>query len=307
MDAPGFGGGSPLAYDTSPFWGAVDDAIQRFKPNVVFAEYIWMAPCLDRVGPGALKFIDTLDLMHVRREMYAAEGAGAWVDCSEMEEAELLRKADIVIAIQRHEQAGFAELVPERRVICVPHSVPVRLPCWNVAPADNIVMFVGSMNQGNVAGLTSFMSEAWPLVVQALPRAELRVYGSIGRRVVPGVTGVRLIGYVRSLRRAYQRSSVVINPVTLGTGLKIKTVEALAHGKAVVTTACGAEGLEDGAGAAFLLADSLGHLGQEVIRVLRDPRLRQKLERNAAAFAREQFAPEMVYGEFLEQLQAHSP
>jgi glycosyltransferase involved in cell wall biosynthesis len=306
VNAPGFGSGSPLAYDSSPYWGAVDQAIRRFSPEIVFAEYIWMAPCLDRVGPEALKFIDTLDLMHVRRHLYAAEGSGAWVDCSDAEEAQLLRKADVVIAIQRHEKAGFEGLVPERSVICIPHSVPVRAQGKSVPP-ENTVMFVGSMNQGNVAGLGAFLSHGWPLVVEACPRAQFRVYGSIGRRIPRDVARVRALGYVRFLRRAYQRSTVVINPVTLGTGLKIKTVEALAHGKAVVTTACGAEGLEEAAGEAFLVADSTPQLAGEVVRVLSDPALRRKLERNATAFARERFAPETVFREFLDLLQARRP
>ena len=307
VDAPGFGSGSPLEYDSSPFWGPVDNALRRFSPEIVFAEYIWMAPCLDRVGQGVLKFIDTLDLMHVRRDLYAAEGSGAWVDCSDAEEAQLLRKADVVIAIQRHEKAGFAGLVPERSVICIPHSVPVRSAPWKGIPPGNTVMFVGSMNQGNVAGLGAFLSHGWPLVVEACPRAELRVYGSIGRRIPRDVARVRALGYVRFLRRAYQRSTVVINPVTLGTGLKIKTVEALAHGKAVVTTACGAEGLEEAAGEAFLVANDMPQLAGEVIRVLSDPALRRKLERNATAFAREEFAPETVFREFLDLLQARRP
>jgi glycosyltransferase involved in cell wall biosynthesis len=303
VDAPGFGSGSPLTHDSSPYWGAIEDALQRFRPQLVMAEYLWMAPCLDRVGPGPLKLLDTLDLMHVRRHMYAAEGSGSWVDCSDIEEAELLRKADVVIAIQPHEKAEFAELVPDRPVISISHAVPVRLPRWRSMPKANTVMFVGSMNQGNVAGLNAFLSDGWSLVMEAVPSVELKVYGSIGRRIIGDVAQVRRLGYVRFLARAYYRAAVVINPVTLGTGLKIKTVEALAHGKAVVTTACGAEGLEDGAGEAFLVADTMAEMAENVVRVLRSPDLRRKLERNAAAFARQQFAPEAVFREFLDLCQ----
>ena len=303
VNAPGFGSGSPLSHDSSPYWEAIDEALRRFRPEIVIAEYLWMAPCLDRVGPGSLKCIDTIDVMHVRRHMYAGEGMGAWVDCSDTEEAQLLRKADVVIAIQSHEKAEFAELVPDRPVICISHAVPLRLPRWGRTTEPNSVMFVGSMNQGNVAGINAFLSDGWPLVMEALPSVEIRVYGSIGRRISGDVAQVRRLGYVRFLARAYHSAAVVINPVTLGTGLKIKTVEALAHGKAVVTTACGAEGLEDGAREAFLVADTMAEMAEEVVRVLRSPDLRRKLERNAAAFAREQFAPEAVFREFLDLCQ----
>jgi glycosyltransferase involved in cell wall biosynthesis len=261
-----------------------------------------MAPCLDRIGPRALKFIDTLDLMHVRREMYAAQGTGAWVDCTELEEAQLLRKADVVIAIQQQEKASFAALVPERPIICVPHSVRVRRARWSGWRHRSAVMFVGSTNQGNVAGLNAFLSHGWPLVREASPEAELRVYGVIGRRVARDLARVKVLGYVRSLDRAYQGSAVVINPVTLGTGLKIKTVEALAFGKALVTTTCGSEGLEEGTGEAFLVADDMDHFAGEVARIIAQPELRRKLERNALAFAREHFSTERVFRELLDLL-----
>jgi glycosyltransferase involved in cell wall biosynthesis len=266
-----------------------------------------MAPCLDRVGSTALKVVDTHDLMHVRRHLYAAEGRGAWVECSEAEEAALLRKADVVVAIQYHEKAEFTALVPERRVICVPHSVPVRAQRWISKPQSNAVMFVGSTNQGNVSGLRAFLRDGWPLVLETCPTAELLVYGEIGQRIETAACGVKVLGYVRFLGGAYRGAAVVVNPVMLGTGLKIKTVEALAYGKAVVTTPCGAEGLEEGAGEAFLVAADMRELASMVVRLLADPVLRRRLEDNATAFAREQFAPQTVFREFLSLLPAPRP
>jgi glycosyltransferase involved in cell wall biosynthesis len=302
VNAPRFDKGSPLEFDSSPFWPAVDSALQRFKPGIVVAEYIWMTPCLDRVRSGALKVVDTHDVMHVRRHLYATEGTGAWVDCSEAEEAALLRKADVVLAIQRHEKAVFEALVPERRVICVPHAVRVRGRWWRGKPAPNTVMFVGSINQGNLAGIRDFLREGWPLVLEAIPGSELRVYGDIVKQLTVEAAGVTRLGYVRFLGTAYRGSAVVINPVSLGTGLKIKTVEALAYGKALVTTPCGAEGLEEGSAAAFLVAQDMRQLAAEVVQLLQDPVRRRALERNATRWARVAFAPPEVFREFLDFL-----
>ena len=66
---------------------------------------------------------------------------------------------------------------------------------------------------------------------------------------------MELLGVVESLEEAYTRAAVIVNPVLAGTGLKTKTVEALGHAKPLVTTSCGAEGIEDAAGTAFLMAD----------------------------------------------------
>ena len=118
--------------------------------------------------------------------------------------------------------------------------------------------------------------------------------------------GVTRIGYVRNLRRAYRDAAVVINPVRFGTGLKIKTVEALAHGKALVTTSCGVEGLEGAHGRAFLVEDDMPRFGAEVGRLLASPDARRTLAQAAAGFARAEFGRDRVYGA-LRQLLAGAP
>lgn len=306
VDAPGFSGGSPLGFDVAPFAAALDRAVAALRPRAVVAEYLWMAPCLDVVGSRALRCVDTIDLMHPRAAMYAGEGQGAWVTCSPEEESALLRRADVVIAIQRAELAEFRAMVPDRRVICVPHGLTVApvQPTTVRAGSPEVVMFVGSVNQGNTAGLQWFLRECWPAVRAARPGAELRLYGDVVKRLPPSdMAGVQRIGYVSSLRDAYTAAHVVINPVMLGTGLKIKTVEALAHGRAVVTTSVGAEGLEDAAGDTFLLEDGSGAFAAAVVRLLGDGTLRRSIERRGRALAEQRFSRRAALAEFHELLQ----
>jgi glycosyltransferase involved in cell wall biosynthesis len=94
----------------------------------------------------------------------------------------------------------------------------------------------------------------------------------------------------------------VINPVSVGTGLKIKTVEALAFGKAVITTRCGAEGLESGAGTAFEVVEDMRQMAGEVVRLLTDPNRRRTLEHQAQAWAQAELSPARIFREFLDFL-----
>src|SRR5688572_11558101 len=119
-----FPGGSPLSYDSSPFHRPLQQVVEQFTPVAVIAEYIWMAPCLDIVPPTALRLVDTIDLMHVRRD-FENRVANVWVTCTPDEERQLLQNADVIIAIQKLEQDAFRRLVPDRQVICLPHYVPV--------------------------------------------------------------------------------------------------------------------------------------------------------------------------------------
>jgi glycosyltransferase involved in cell wall biosynthesis len=97
---------------------------------------------------------------------------------------------------------------------------------------------------------------------------------------------VRRLGFVDSLADAYGRAAVVINPQQFGTGLSIKSVDALLHGRPLVTTVSGARGLEDGAGTAFLQASSAEEFAEVVVGLLRDTAQAAALARRAAAFAR---------------------
>jgi glycosyltransferase involved in cell wall biosynthesis len=94
------------------------------------------------------------------------------------------------------------------------------------------------------------------------------------------------LGRVQDLAAVYRRADVVVNPVRGGTGLNVKTIEALGRGMPVVTTPSGARGLEAGAGTAFLVADSSPGLAAAVVRVFEEPHLADRLASEAYSFAR---------------------
>jgi len=306
VDAAGFPGGRLDAYDCSPFLPAVARAVRRFAAVAVIAECPWMAPTLDAVPDGVARVIDTLDLMHVRGAMYGGLDGGAWVECTREEEAHMLGRADIVIAIQRNELDELRAMVPGATVVLTPHPCQLTATRREKRRHRDIVSFVGSDNPGNVRGLRAFVRTAWPAVRERRPAAELRVHGAVARHLGGSVPGITLVGPVRRVERAYARAKVVVNPVTLGTGLKIKTVEALARGRALVTTSCGADGLEDGAGEAFVVADDMDGFAAAVARLLADDRFRLRLEASARAYAAHRFSREESVRELLGALSARA-
>lgn len=138
----------------------------------------------------------------------------------------------------------------------------------------------------NVHGVTWFIRHVLPLVRRQVPEAELWLVGDIGRRIRTGAPGVRRLGFVDGLGDLYRRAAVVVNPQQFGTGLSIKSVDALLHGRPLVASTSGARGLEDGAGAAFLQAGSAEEFAERLIEVLRDPARGAALAERAGEFAR---------------------
>jgi glycosyltransferase involved in cell wall biosynthesis len=147
------------------------------------------------------------------------------------------------------------------------------------------MLFVGGPMGINVHGVTWFIDQVLPLVRRHVPEAELWLVGGICDRVGKAMPGVRRFGFADSLDDFYRRVAVVINPQQFGTGLSIKSVEALAHGVPLVTTASGARGLEEAAGVAFLQAESAGDFGECLVQLLREPAQREALAGRGAAFA----------------------
>jgi glycosyltransferase involved in cell wall biosynthesis len=103
----------------------------------------------------------------------------------------------------------------------------------------------------------------------------------------------------------YASAHVVINPQVSGTGLKIKSVEAISAGCAVVMNAAGADGIEEGIGTAFLVAADWAEFARDVLRILADDALRLSLERSASRFASHRFSMMSSFEEFAAILDEH--
>jgi glycosyltransferase involved in cell wall biosynthesis len=97
----------------------------------------------------------------------------------------------------------------------------------------------------------------------------------------------------------------VINPQVSGTGLKIKCVEALSAGCPVVMNETGADGIETGAGSAFLVAQNWDEFADHVLRILHDDAYRLAVETAAREFAQQWLAEATVFDELAPVLDDH--
>ena len=167
-----------------------------------------------------------------------------------------------------------------------------------------IVTVVGSNNAPNTNGLRAFIETAWPQVKARVGTAELHLYGTLAESPLPSYDDIHRIGYVEDLKEAYHHARVMINPTQVGSGLKIKSVEALCHGKALITAPPGADGMQEGRGSAFLVAESLDDFGQLVAELLVDDPRRRTLEEGSREFAEKNFSREAAFREIQELLRS---
>jgi len=205
-------------------------------------------------------------------------------------ERQTVRKFHHVIAVSEHDRSLMETWVEGSRITVIPTGVDLQQyrPDFSAKPAAPVVLFVGAMDwEPNVDAMEYFCQEIWPRVLAHTHDARLRIVGrNPGERVQKLASpSVQVTGRVPSVIEHLRAAAAVIVPLRIGGGTRLKIYEAMAAGKAVVSTSVGAEGLEVHHGRDIILADDPKSFADSVSTLLRDENLRQKYERAAAQLA----------------------
>lgn len=205
-------------------------------------------------------------------------------------EQDEVRRFQHVIAVSESDRNLMARWTDATRITVVPTGVD--LSAYKPAEPDRsarpTLVFVGAMDwEPNVDGVDCFCGEIWPAVKAEVPDARFRIVGrNPGRRVQKWASAsIEVTGRVPSIVEHLRESAVVVVPLRIGGGTRLKIYEAMATGKAVVSTTIGAEGLDVRHGKDIMLADDPRSFAQAIIMLLRDRELRRRYEKAAAETA----------------------
>ena len=133
------------------------------------------------------------------------------------------------------------------------------------------------------------VEDVWPLVRRAAPEARLRVAGRGMDGLLAATDGIDVLGTVASAAEFFQGISLLLFPLARGSGMKVKTLEALASGVPTVTTVLGAEGLEANDG--VVVAEDDETIATAAARILTDDHERRERGRAARATFERRYAP----------------
>jgi len=196
--------------------------------------------------------------------------------CLSRMERHYIQRADCVLAVSETDRDFFAGFADPAKIHVIPTGVDVEYfhPVPN-SEEPNTLVFTGSMDWlPNEDGIFWFVEQVLPRIRQQVPDVSLWVVGrrasaklqELGKRE----PGVHVTGTVDDIRPYVARGSVCVVPLLVGGGTRIKIFEAMAMGKAVVSTTIGAEGLPVTSGENILLADQPAEFAQHITRLLRD-------------------------------------
>ncbi len=207
-------------------------------------------------------------------------------------EAEICRRADLVVTVSPADARALEAIVPALDSLVVPNGLFVEeyATFEERAPLEQpAFVFTGTMDfRPNVDGVLWFAEEVWPRVRNVLPGAHFYVVGRHPHaRLEPlrEQPGIVITGAVPDTRPYIRAALVYVVPLLVGGGTRLKLLESSAMGKAIVSTMLGAEGFA-APGEAMVLADTPEDFAGACIALARDEEERARLAGRATTFAR---------------------
>jgi glycosyltransferase involved in cell wall biosynthesis len=205
-------------------------------------------------------------------------------------ETHAIRRFQHVIAVSDQDRDAMLTLSSGCPITVVPTGVDTEQ--YQIAPSVSghppVIVFTGSMDwEPNIDAMEYFCREIWPAILAAFPDARFQI---VGRNPHPRVKrlaspSVEVTGTVASVTDYLRVATIVIVPLRIGGGTRLKIFEAMAMAKAMVSTSIGTEGLAVTNGRDLLIADDASAFAAGILQLLRDPERRRRYEQAAAALA----------------------
>jgi len=279
-------------FDSPAFHAALRQTVRKWKPVLAQLEFTQMAQYAIDCSPAKTVLVEhdvTLDLYQqllaqgddweLRRQLkrWIRFETAAWT------------QVDRVVTMSEKDRglvSGHAH------AICLPNGVDIdRFRPAEGAPDPRRLLFIGSFaHLPNVLAVDFFLREAWPQLKAAgatlhiIAGARHQYYLDRYRdRLQPDLAqrGIEIEDFVADVRPAYQRATLVVAPLVASAGTNIKIMEAMAMGKAVVSTPAGINGLDLNPGVDVMIANTGTEMARAILELIENPAQRQSMERQA--------------------------
>jgi glycosyltransferase involved in cell wall biosynthesis len=305
--APIFNPGSHRGFERlGPEQVAVIQRHLAGAPDVVFVHRLNCMPAVLAAGaPRSTVLLDLDDIEHKKFWRDIAQPP-RWpgkrlyylhVPAFALVEARLLRQARRVYVCSRLDGDYLRRSFGLGNLALLPNSVLAPAepggPC-----AEETVAFVGSYwYEPNVIAADHLITNIWPAIHRARPQARLLIVGN-GPEAIPSFgrppEGVEFLGFVEDMAALYRRVKVVACTVLSGGGTRTKILDAAAHGRPIVSSHVGAEGIDLQDGQEILLHDDPAEFAAACVRLLQDDDLCRAMGRAAHRAVRERYERSQV-------------
>ena len=274
------------------------DAVLVFRFNVAQD----LLPALHEFTPNVPVILETVDL-HYLRESRFADLTGNLSDhyrAAKMKADELsvIDAVDAVIVLSEHELQLLRGERPRANVHCIPILRELPPPQNTLLSERDSLLFVGGFKHApNIDGITWFIDEVWPLLVQRGFGGKLLIAGSDMPYSFQHLSlpNIEALGYVEDLEPIYAKARATVAPLRYGAGLKGKVISSLAYGVPCISTKIGVEGSGLLNGREVLVADEPDGIADAVLEIYKSDYVWNRLSENGLKYFKENYSTEAVF------------
>jgi polysaccharide biosynthesis protein PslH len=286
----------------------LDRVLRAGRFDIVNLEFPYLGHYAFRQAPAGEALprlvVDSHEIAYDLAKQFASSGAslsrrlyaGANWRKLRHEEIGAYRAADGIYLCSADDERRLRNELPDARTAVIPNAADIDFyqpRPTDPAPDGRTVVYFGLLSTiPNIDAVTHFVQEIWPRIAEMHPDARCKIIGGRPPPSLMALAGphVELTGFVQDLRPHLAEAAAVVVPLRLGGGTRLKIVEAMAMGKAIVSTSLGAEGIEAVSGRDILIENQPAAFADAVNRLLADPALAARIGAAARQVAVEKYA-----------------
>ncbi len=220
-------------------------------------------------------------------------------------ELKIFGEVDAIVSITDIDRSSIQKLCPKKSVFTCITGVNVNdySNKEKTGVKEKTIFSFSSMDWiPNQEAVDWFLKNCWEKIYKVVPDCKFVIAGrNMPKRFTKlNLPNVSIIENVKNGKEFYNTHQIMLVPLLSGSGLRIKIIEGMAYGNAIVSTSIGAEGIKITSKKNIVIADSPSDFSNAVIDLLNDPDLRITIERGALKFAEEEFDNKKVVAKLIQ-------
>lgn len=279
-------------------------AIRRKVPfDILHVDTIGLANFIDRANPGAATVLthhNVESMLMARRAEVESRGWARTVlarEATKLETAErqISPEFDINIVMSPNDRDALLALAPAAATAVVPNGVDTIYFTPRPEGATPALIYGGGMNMfANKDAVMHFITDVWPAIRAARPDVEFLAVGQDPPPELQAAAArdpkIVVTGYVKDIRDYIGRAAVYVVPLRVGGGTRLKVLDAMAMGKAMVSTPVGCEGIAVSPGEHLVVAATPAAFAEQTLALLADAPRRAALGAAARSFVEREYS-----------------
>ena len=293
---------SALAHRSASYARRIDELVNKNSIDLIHYDTIGLAPYLSRHLdiPSVITHHNIESRLMARRarvEDTALKRFYVSLQSRRLEKYEISQspRFKFNVMMSGTDESELKEMAPQVRTRIVPNGVDVDYFRPEAVVQEPSLIYTGGMNMfANKDAVMHLLQDIWPAIKESVPGVKFYAIGQdppkelleIGKKD----PSVIVTGYVDDIRPYVARSAVYVVPLRVGGGTRLKVLDALAQGKAMVSSSVGCEGIEVTHGLNIYIEDTNEGFASRTIELLRDEAGRKQIGEAARTLAVEKYS-----------------